>query len=227
MTSTEHAPTIIIPVKAPDRGKSRLAPVLGARSRHALSLMLLQHVLRCTGDAQAPLHRWVVGGDRWVRRVAESEGARWLEELGTDLNDTLGRAMCRAFAGGSPAVVFLPADLPLLEPPDIDALMDATSGFSRIVMCPALNDGGTNALAMPRSMAFPLRLGTHSFARHLEAANSLGHLNTVLRREGFAFDLDTPAELQRCQATLPAFDEGLARWEAILEEAAEHSRLQG
>ena len=81
----------IIPMKPLSQGKSRLSQDLTAEQRADLVLGMLRRVILAINGANVDTV-WVVGGDERVQELARSLGAMWLEELGTDLNDTLKRA---------------------------------------------------------------------------------------------------------------------------------------
>ena len=88
---------ILVPMKPAYEGKSRLADVLDADGRAALSLHLLRHVLSVAARV-AGAETWVIGGDAWVQHVAALESATWQQDTGGGLNDALRpaiRACCR------------------------------------------------------------------------------------------------------------------------------------
>jgi len=97
------------------------------------------------------------------------------------------------------ALVVVPADLPLLEADDLDAIIRAgqATGFA---IAPDRTGAGTNALylRLPRTIEF--RFGPGSFARHVAAGRLRGHEPAVVRRPGLSSDIDTPADLALLQA---------------------------
>ena len=211
----------VIPIKPLALSKSRLAPALPDTRRHALSLMLLHHVLACVRRTRQPIDPWVVGGDPLVETLSRREGAEPVAELGSGPNETVERAALRAFSQGADAAIYLPPDLPLLQAADLDALMDASDELHKLVLAPAQRDGGTNAILMPRGLAFRPHLAEgHSFQKHQNLARRNGWPHAVCRTQGLALDLDTPADLAVCLERATGFLQQLRRWEAFLESGA-------
>ena len=92
MTSEEHSVVAIIPMKPLSEGKSRLARTLSPAQRARISAGMLRRVLTALRGASIdPI--WVVGGDDQVMRMTRNHGGMWHEEMGRDLNDTLGKAI--------------------------------------------------------------------------------------------------------------------------------------
>lgn len=195
--------TAIVPMKPLAQAKMRLAPALDEEARRTLSRRLLKGVLisalRCPAIAQV----WVVGGDPCVRSLAEAQGATWLGELGRDLNETLWLAFQRCFDDGAAAALFLPGDLPLLQPQELKGLIAASGRLRSLVLVPAARDSGTNAMLVPRALAFPPLLGKGSFQRHLGETSSLGYPVALYHSPGLALDVDTLEDLRAWQAQAP------------------------
>lgn len=214
--------TVVIPVKPLAGAKSRLAPVLSDRQRQALSLMLLQRALACLNAARSPLTPWVVGDAPLAAALSRHLGAHTLGELGKDVNDTLERAFQQAFDQGAQAAVYLPADLPLLQPADLDALVQASDSLQNVVLAPAPRDGGTNAILVPLGIQLHLVLSLgDSLRKHQEQARLNKWSYAICHSPGFALDLDTAEDLALCQRQDPHFTQELRRWEAFLESGAD------
>ena len=202
---------IIVPMKPAYEGKSRLADVLDADGRAALSLHLLQHVLSVASHV-AGAETWVIGGDAWVQQVATLESAIWQQDPGGGLNDALGHAMRMAFAAGAPAILVLPGDLGLLTLGDLEELVSLSGGFRKTVLARAAADGGTNALLVPRGLLVGPSFGPDSFQRHFDEAQRADVPVEISQAPGFAFDLDTPQDLAAYLAARPELESALASW---------------
>ena len=63
-------------------------------------------------------------------------------------------------------MLIMHADLPLIQPADINLLADALAANTRVALAPA-GDGGTNALACSVPSPIPFYFGRASLARHL------------------------------------------------------------
>jgi len=120
--------TAIIPLNAPAQRKSRLASALGPAQRAALAEELYRHVIGCV--EQSGVFETVVTLSPALPPVA-APTKLWLQE-GTDLNAELARARAsllrsraRGRASTSGPLLVLNADLPLLAPEDLRALVQA------------------------------------------------------------------------------------------------------
>ena len=192
----------VVPMKPLSRSKTRLAGVLSEHERAGLSLAMFSRVVAAAHDALGAV--WVVGGDEAVKLTAERLGAKWLEDPGNDLNGSLSFALDRACIDGKSAI-YLPADLPFITSGDIAKIAQASGGGETLTLSPAQQDGGTNAMLIPKCLSFPPLLGKDSFERHKRQAASLGIPYTVCLSDGLALDLDTPDDLALCEERQPGF----------------------
>ncbi len=96
-------------------------------------------------------------------------------------------------------VLALAADLPLLAPADVHALL-RRAGPDRAVIAPDRLGLGTNAVAAPPG--FPFTFGAPSFARHVALARAAGLTVIPLRTPGLAVDLDGPWDMDLLGATV-------------------------
>jgi 2-phospho-L-lactate guanylyltransferase len=65
-----------------------------------------------------------------------------------------------------------------------------------VTICPAAEDGGTNALLLSPPTAIPFLYGPDSAARHKAAAEAAGVPVRVVNIAGFARDVDSPEDLR-------------------------------
>ena len=115
------------------------------------------------------------------------------ENRGHTAASTLGAATLAA--EGAAGMVQLPADLPLVTPADIAALLQAHGEAPSITLAPSRDRLGSNAVACSPPDLLPLRFGDDSFFPHLERARALGVEPAIVERPGLALDVDTPADL--------------------------------
>ena len=202
----------IVPMKPLAQAKTRLSPELSESQRVALGRNLLRRVLGSVLSPEAPRVEgaWVVGGDPLVKRIAGEEGARWCEDQGSDINDTLWRAFQRASDSGK-AALYLPGDLPFLGPKDVHSMISASVHLGNITLAPDRQRGGTNGILVPPGLSQPLRpqLGPDSFRRHLAQAESLGIPVAICYSPGLALDLDTLDDMKAYEDMEPGLMETL------------------
>jgi len=200
---------VVIPMKPLASAKSRLAPHLADAERLNVACHLLRRVVAAATQCAAVSETWVTGGDDAVRRQSEQLGAKWTDDGGAGLNGALQTAFARWFAQGGDAALFLPADLPLATPAEVASCVDASGRLRYPVLVPAANDGGTNAILMPRDSTFAFQLGERSFQRHLAETTRFGHQAVPYFSQALGLDVDTVVDLRKWRALRPQdFAEG-------------------
>ena len=110
----------------------------------------------------------------------------------------LNLALAEAFhslAGKAHGLLVVAADLPLLRPADIMALL-ASGRTDALALGPSKEGIGTNAMLMPPGVTLHPAYGDGSLAAHRHHARILGLRIVNVVRPGLAFDLDTEADLR-------------------------------
>jgi 2-phospho-L-lactate guanylyltransferase len=176
---------VLVPLKALDLAKSRLADALSAEERAELMRSLLERVVAAVREA---------GVERITVVTAESiDGYDVWPDRGLAWNDALATATAEFVTSALVAVIS--ADLPLVQPDEVEELLEATPARG-MAIARAL-DGGTNAV----SMRPPGLVRTHFGEPDSAAVHAgLGVEHVVLDLPGLAFDVDTPEDLARMQA---------------------------
>ena len=138
----------IVPVKPLRRGKSRLAGTLSEDERAHLNQLLLEHTLKTLTDLREIEQILVVSRDPAALSLARDHGARTVREAAGSpkLNTALSRATVVAQVYATRGVLVLPADLPLMTPEDILALVERATKPPVVVIAPDRREEGTNAL---------------------------------------------------------------------------------
>lgn len=190
---------VLVPMKAPSAGKSRLVGALSDRAREQLVQSMLASVLEACGEARHVGEVTVVARDaaavrrivpRWVAVAAEPAGAC---DLGAALCGTL--EMLGLDGAGPGGVAILMADLPLLDGPALDDALCRLSGRASSLVVPDQHGTGTSLIAW-RGLRFrDFRYGPHSFGAHRAALRAAGLL-PVSHPFGAGFhDIDTAADI--------------------------------
>jgi 2-phospho-L-lactate guanylyltransferase (CobY/MobA/RfbA family) len=98
-------------------------------------------------------------------------------------------------------LVILPADIPLVRPEDVQAVVDALGGDGqpRVVVVRSA-DNGTNALALRPAEGIAMRFGRDSFDAHRAAAADAGLDVVMLEIERLRFDVDAPEDVEALSA---------------------------
>ena len=187
----------VVPVKDLQHAKQRLEGALSADERVGLFAAMLEDVLAALAASEGLAGVLVVTRDPQARKLASRYRARVLaerENCGHTAASTLGAATLAE--EGAVGMIQLPADLPLVTPADIGAVLQAHGQAPSITLAPSRDRLGSNAVACSPPDLLPLRFGDDSFYPPLERARSLGIEPTIVERPGFALDVDTPADLR-------------------------------
>jgi 2-phospho-L-lactate/phosphoenolpyruvate guanylyltransferase len=197
----------IVPVKPLVIGKSRLGSVLSGEERARLSRMLLERTLGVLKDSPSIDGSLVVSRDPEALAIAREFGCRTVLEHGqtqSDLNLALLRATAVAKAFEINGILVLPADLPLISPEDIQALVDESVKSPVVIIAPDRHNDGTNAMLMSPTGLIKFDYGPNSFNRHCMHALEAGAKLEIIRRINLGLDLDFPDDLdyyEQIQAT--------------------------
>jgi 2-phospho-L-lactate/phosphoenolpyruvate guanylyltransferase len=199
---------VIVAVRSLVDGKERLGPALDAEERETLILGMLLNTLEVLSLAPAVRRVHVVSRDPTVLALAGERAANAIAEpSGGDLNSALRAGREAAIADGGSAVLYLPADLPLLGADSIARLVDAADaalaaggGRPLVVIAPSDVDGGTNALLVAPPTVVDPSFGLRSFEAHARAAQAADASVQVVVDPILGFDLDTPDDLERLDA---------------------------
>ncbi|MDP8899788.1 MAG: 2-phospho-L-lactate guanylyltransferase [Actinomycetota bacterium] len=185
----------VVPVKDLQGTKSRLAPVLDPAARAGLTLYMMGRVVTRALEAGVDAV-CVVSPDPIVLDEALKRGATPLVQKSRGLNPALEEGRLWATQNGASALLVLPADLPLIEPEDVRAVL-AGAASAPVVVAPDGARSGTNALLLRPPDALPFLFGPNSFEAHLGAARDREIEVRVCENGHLSFDLDTAEDLAR------------------------------
>lgn len=191
-------------------GKRRLAGLLDGEERRRLVLALLGDVLAALLSVPT-IERVLVVAPAGVALPEGTDGRVVLLPERVDdgddpigLNPALARAQSVAADAGVERLLIVPADLPLLRPSDVAALLGAAVALQAVrgaVIAPDAAGRGTNALVLTPPTCLSPRFGEDSFRAHAAEATERGVAHAVVRRPGLDLDLDTPADIVRLLAS--------------------------
>lgn len=191
---------VIIPVKPFVRAKSRLSEVLSPQERSALAERLLRHVLTVVRQVPQVAGTLVISRDSKAHAVARDLGAYTVMESGTpELNTALMRATQVVASWKGAAVLILPADLPLVEPDDITAMINLGRNRDTVVLATDDQQDGTNAMLIRPPGLIHYTYGAGSYRRHIAAALAAGARVQEYHSPRLALDIDLPEDLERLQ----------------------------
>jgi 2-phospho-L-lactate guanylyltransferase len=186
----------IVPVKPLGRGKSRLASVLSQQERADLNRRLLAHTVDTLRELPEIEQVLVVSRDPAALALARDHGARTVQENGAPhLNVALARATILAKNYITRGILIVPADLPLITPEDVRAMLDRAKYPPVVVVAPDRHHQGTNALLVCPAGLIEYEFGPGSFQRHCALARLAGARLEICELPSLALDVDFPEDL--------------------------------
>lgn len=185
---------VLVPVKAFEQAKLRLAGALPPQKRAALARAMATRVV----ESAAGIPVAVVCDDADVAQWAADLGARVIWEPGSGLNGAVQHGVDRLADAGAKLVVVAAGDLPLAT--DLRWVTD----FHGITIVPDRHRDGTNVIGLPTSCGFRFAYGPGSFARHVAEAERLDCGVRVIEDMALAWDVDVPEDLSVPQGGGPA-----------------------
>ena len=193
----------IVPVKPLRIGKSRLAGMFTPEERTNLNRQLLSNTLETLKNIPNIEQVLVVSRDSQALSLARELGARTVQENGDpDLNIALTRATIVAKTYSTRGVLIIPADLPLITPEDINAMLARVGEPPVVVVAPDRRGHGTNALLVCPAGLIKYEYGHNSFERHCDLARKAGARLEICELPSLALDLDIPDDLAVLELTL-------------------------
>ncbi len=195
----------IVPVKPLRLGKSRLAKVLTQDERTDLNRRLLAHTLDTLKAIPEIDQVLVTSRDTAALALAREHGARTVQENGApQLNAALARATIVAQNYVTRGVLVIPADLPLITPEDVQAMLERAKDSPVVVVAPDRHHKGTNALLVCPAGLIEYDFGPGSFQRHCERARQAGARLEIIELPSLALDVDLPEDLEKIGQELDA-----------------------
>ena len=218
---------IIIAARGGLAAKSRLADVLDAPNRAALTAAMLEAMLwslRAWSDAPrvcvvTPCAELAELGPRYGAHIT-------LQHANDGLNAAFDQARAEIAAErGDSLIALLPGDLPLLAPGELQQLFDLAAAHD-VALAPASSDGGTGAIVLRAGTDFPSLFGPNSFARHEAAAKARNLSRAALGLASLGLDIDRPPDLIALAARMHVLPQFLQRrFAQIIRTARQRSRV--
>jgi 2-phospho-L-lactate guanylyltransferase len=172
----------IISLKRPSEAKSRLSGVMSDDERLHLALDMAAHVIAV---ARASVDEVLL---MTPEPIAAFSDVPTLLDPAEGLNASLGLAVRRPPARAGDTLVVLHADLAVLEPADVAALVEASS--TGLAIAPDRHGMGVNAVAFRQPLDIDFRFGPGSRRAFEAEAARLGRDPILVERPGLALDID-------------------------------------
>ncbi len=191
MSTPSGRVAVLIPVKAFDVAKARLAEALTPAERIELARSMATAVVTAAGTL--PVH--VVCDHEDVATWARSVGAQVIAKPGRGLNGAVTDGVAELAELGFDRVVIAHADLPHARSFDAVVARTGERDAPQVVIVPDRHGDGTNVIFIPTTVGFTFAYGPGSAARHGDEARRLGLRVATLEDERLGWDVDRPSDL--------------------------------
>lgn len=194
----------ILPIKSFGASKQRLSGLLGRGSRQALAQAMFLDVLAALRRVRGVDAIAVVTADYAAESAARNEGVHLLYDPSeTGQSEAVMVGIRHAVDRGFERVLLVPGDTPLIEPGELDSLLErAEEDLAQAVIVPDRHGAGTNALLLSPPQALAPSFGEGSLERHRSAAAAAGLSHRVEAIASLMLDVDTPEDLGLLGETL-------------------------
>jgi 2-phospho-L-lactate guanylyltransferase len=185
----------IVPIKSLANAKQRLSKALAGGTRRSLVQAMFSDVLAALRHTDALDAVVVVTDDVVADSLARGYGIVVLadgREAGQSHATQIGLAYAQEH--GFDRALLVPGDTPLLDPGELEALLERCAR-DEIGVAVVPDRHGTNALVISPPGAFEPSFGPESLERHLSRARDAEMVHRVEHVDSLALDVDTPADL--------------------------------
>lgn len=188
--------SVLIPVKELAHAKQRLTENVSAEARVALADALWQDFFEVIAATASIERVFVITLEPRVLERARSLGWETITESHQiSESESVDFASRWCEERGIASLLRLPVDLPLIEPRDIELILELSDAAPSAVIVPSRDGQGTNALLRTPPTIFPSRFGPGSFEKHLAEAAAVKARVTVARNRHIEVDIDDAADL--------------------------------
>jgi 2-phospho-L-lactate/phosphoenolpyruvate guanylyltransferase len=208
----------VLPIKSFAEAKQRLQQELSPGPRRALAEAMFSDVLVALRRSNAVSEILVISDDRNAQQIAGGYGATVLDDEQDGHNAAAALAIRWALETGRDRALLVPGDCPLLDPTEIDELVERSAPSRSALIIPDRHGTGTNALLLTPPGAITPSFGPGSCERHASIAADAGVEHEVVHVPSLALDIDTPEDLAALQTELAGRRGGAAHTRGMLRQ---------
>ncbi|MGH7802108.1 MAG: 2-phospho-L-lactate guanylyltransferase [Thermodesulfobacteriota bacterium] len=186
----------LVPVKDLSKAKERLSPLLSQSERTDLAFAMLEDVLIALRGSKLLDRILVVTLDENAIKLAVSLDIEVIKETkqnGESESVDWASIICKEM--GAESVLVIPGDAPLITPEDVDFILEKEKPYHSVILVPARDELGTNAILRKPPDVIPSRFGYDSFKKHIEGARKRNIPYEIYKLPRVALDIDEPEDL--------------------------------
>ena len=189
----------IVPVKDLSKAKDRLSSVLPQKHRTTLAYAMLEDVLIALKSSKLLDRIFIVTLDSHAIEIAKSMEIEIIletEQNGESSSVDFAAEKCKEM--GADSILVIPGDAPLITSQDIDFILKEQAKLSPpfVIMVPARDELGTNAILRNPPDIIPSRFGHDSYNNHKSEANIKNIPYKAFKNPRIALDIDQPEDLE-------------------------------
>lgn len=186
----------LIPVKDSSKAKERLSLIFTQPERTALAYAMLEDVLRAMKSSKLLDHLLIVTLDENAIELAKSLGVEIIKETkqeGESASVDYASKICKNM--GAQSVLVIPGDTPLVTHEDVDFILEKEKSYPSVILVPARDEMGTNAILRKPPDVIPSQFGYNSLKKHFNEARQKNIPCEVYNLPRVALDIDEPEDL--------------------------------
>ncbi len=186
----------LIPVKDLSKAKERLSLILSQPERTALAYAMLEDVIRAMKGSRLLDRIFVVTLDKNAIELAKSLGVEIIKETkqeGESVSVDYASRICKNM--GAQSVLVIPGDAPLIIHEDVDFILEKEKSHPSVILVPARDEMGTNAILRKPPDVIPSRFGYDSLRKHINEARQRNIPYEVYNLPRVGLDIDEPEDL--------------------------------
>lgn len=188
---------LLIPVKNLKFANERLSSVLSQEDRTSLAYEMLKDVFEAASESKLADKVIVVTLDKKAMFMADGLGFAVIDEEKQESESSsvdYALKVCRDM--GAESVMVIPGDAPLITSVDIDFVFEKVKDYPHIIMVPAADMLGTNAILRKPPDVIPSMFGHDSFRKHKQLADEKNIPCETYELPNIALDIDEPADIE-------------------------------
>ena len=192
---------LLIPVKNLEFANERLSDVLSQEDRTALAYEMLKDVFEAASKTRLPDKIVIVTLDKRAMLMADELNFVVIDEENQESESSsvdYALKVCKEM--GAESVLVIPGDAPLITAEDIDFVIDKVKDYPHVIMVPAADKLGTNAILRKPPDVITSMFGHDSFRKHKKQADEKNVPYEVYELPNIALDIDEPADIEVLKA---------------------------
>jgi 2-phospho-L-lactate guanylyltransferase len=180
-----------------NNSKIRLSSIFKKEVRKKLCLSMAKDVFRTLSLVNEVDEVVVVSSDKTIMELASEKKFKIIkEEKDEGVNKAVLQAILYAIDHGASSTLILPADVPLIQPSDIQQIINRYLYEKSVLIVPSIRRDGTNALLMKPPNIIETSYDKMSFRTHIQFSFNKNIKLYILMIRNLMLDIDNIYDVQ-------------------------------